>query len=517
MKRFLATPLLTLLFGALPIVISAQQLETSEVLQASEEPDSLIVHHFDSLVSQHLPKGGNVAIYAYDLSSRKPLYSYQADKLGRPASNMKLLTTITALAQEASDEPFQTEVWAEGSLSLHQDTLYGNLYVIGGMDPEFDDTALDSLVDQVAGQPFTTLCGNLYGDLSLRDSIPYGDGWCWDDTPFNYQPWLSPLLLNKGVVKVTVKPAKEKGAPAEVSVTPASSYYTIENLSQSRTPSAGKLRIDRDWMEQRNHITIRGNVERAQSRELTVHRSQDHFMHTFAERLQARGIKIISPTAEGRNENGNPSETVSLCYQWGELFSEADSLREESATRRCIARHETPMQTVVDRIMKESDNLNTEAVLTRLGHQTTHRRHIHSEDGLNAVRKQIEAMGLNPDDYNLADGCGLSNYNYISPQLLVAFLHYAFHRTDLFQKLYKALPVAGVDGTLENRMMKGSPAYKNVHAKTGTISGISSLSGYLQGRSGHWIAFSIMNQNQLSGRKARKMQDILCEEMVNWF
>ena len=70
MKRFLATPLLTLLFGALPIVISAQQLETSEVLQASEEPDSLIVHHFDSLVSQHLPKGGNVAIYAYDLSSR---------------------------------------------------------------------------------------------------------------------------------------------------------------------------------------------------------------------------------------------------------------------------------------------------------------------------------------------------------------------------------------------------------------------------------------------------------------
>ena len=66
-------------------------------------------------------------------------------------------------------------------------------------------------------------------------------------------------------------------------------------------------------------------------------------------------------------------------------------------------------------------------------------------------------------------------------------------------------------------MMKGSPAYKNVHAKTGTISGISSLSGYLQGRSGHWIAFSIMNQNQLSGRKARKMQDILCEEMVNWF
>ncbi len=511
MKRFLATPLLTLLFGTLPMVVSAQQQQTAEVLQMTEAPDSLIVNHFDSLVSQHLPKGGNVAIYAYDLSSRKPLYSYQADKLGRPASNMKLLTTITALAQEASDEPFQTEVWAEGSLSLHQDTLYGNLYVIGGMDPEMDDAALDLLVNRVARQPFTTICGTLYGDLSLRDSIPYGDGWCWDDTPFNYQPWLSPLLLNKGVVKVTVKPAKEKGAPAEVSVTPASSYYTIENLSQSRTPSAGKLRIDRNWMEQGNHLTIRGNVERVQSRELTVHRSQDHFMHTFAERLQDRGIKVINPAAEGYDENVTPS------YQWGELFSEADSLREESATRRCIARYETPMQTVVDRIMKESDNLNTEAVLTRVGHQTTHRRHIHTEDGLNAVRKQIESMGLNPNDYSLADGCGLSNYNYISPQLLVAFLHYAFHRTDLFQKLYKALPVAGVDGTLENRMKKGSPAYKNVHAKTGTISGISSLSGYLQGRSGHWIAFSIMNQNQLSGREARKMQDILCEEMVKRF
>ena len=74
--------------------------------------------------------------------------------------------------------------------------------------------------------------------------------------------------------------------------------------------------------------------------------------------------------------------------------------------------------------------------------------------------------------------------------------------------------MAGIDGTLKGRMKKGSPAYGNVHAKTGTISGISSLSGYLQGRSGHWIAFSIMNQNQLSGRDARHMQDILCEQMI---
>jgi hypothetical protein len=153
-------------------------------------------------------------------------------------------------------------------------------------------------------------------------------------------------------------------------------------------------------------------------------------------------------------------------------------------------------------------------MLCRLGAQFTGGRHISAEDGLSAIRRLIKKLGYVPDRYNLADGCGLSNYNYISSELLVAFLKFAYSRTDVFQKLYKALPIGGVDGTLKNRMKKGTPSYKKVHAKTGSFTAINCLAGYLKADNGHQIAFAIMNQNVLSGREARKFQDTVCDILI---
>lgn len=90
----------------------------------------------DSLIKKMLPEASEVGISVYDLTAKKPLYSYRADKLSRPASTMKLLTAITALSRPDADEPFRTEVWHDGV--IEHDTLQGNLYVVGGFDPEFD-------------------------------------------------------------------------------------------------------------------------------------------------------------------------------------------------------------------------------------------------------------------------------------------------------------------------------------------------------------------------------------------
>ena len=90
----------------------------------------------------------------------------------------------------------------------------------------------------------------------------------------------------------------------------------------------------------------------------------------------------------------------------------------------------------------------------------------------------------------------------------------AYSRTDVFQKLYKALPIGGVDGTLEFRMKKGTLSHRNVHAKTGSFTAINCLAGYLKARNGHEIAFAIMNQNALSGREARAFQDAVCDEVI---
>ena len=126
----------------------------------------------------------------------------------------------------------------------------------------------------------------------------------------------------------------------------------------------------------------------------------------------------------------------------------------------------------------------------------------------------MEQLGHNPAGYRVADGCGLSHYDYLSPELLVSFLRYAYADSKIFSKLYKALPVGGVDGTLKHRLGRGTPSYKRVYAKTGSYTGINCLAGYLQAKNGHWLAFAVMNQNVLSGRRARALQDALCNALV---
>lgn len=480
MKRIL---LYLLLSVCLPL-LSAQGVE--------KQIDSL-ASRIDTLIKHKLPQGSNVAISVFDLTDGKPLYGYQSDKLSRPASTMKLLTTITALSQPQADEPFRTEVWYKGV--INGDTLKGDLYVIGGYDPEFGDEALDSLVSAVGRLPFTVVQGKIYGDVTMKDSLYWGKGWLWDDNPESYQPYLSPLMLNKGVVTVTASPG-ERGETANLKCTPASTYYTLTNNTQTRTPSAGRFKVSRNWLTNGNNILVSGNVEGRRVGTVNVFSSEDFFMRTFMDRLQARGIRCI-PVGK---------TAPSLDYVFGEFQKDSVSVQ--------IVCYETPMQDVVNEIMKESDNLNAEAVLCRLGAQSTGKKHITAEDGLSAVRMLIKKLGYNPDRFNLADGCGLSNYNYISPDLLVAFLRHAYSRTDVFQKLYKALPIGGIDGTLKSRMQRGTRSYKNVHAKTGSYTAINCLAGYLRADNGHEIAFAIMNQNVLSGREARTFQDAVCEELM---
>lgn len=497
--KIMKKALLSLLLAACTLTLAAQEAKTEPLhtdtlapaVQEAVPADTLtadtlaLAHRLDSIVAKYLPNGSNAGIAIYDLTARRPVYDYQADRLSRPASTMKLLTAIAALSHPDAREPFRTEVWYQGTVQA--DTLRGDLYVVGGFDPEFDDEALDSLAEAVARLPFSVIAGKVYGDVSMKDSLHWGSGWLWDDNPSAFQPYLSPLMLEKGVVTVSARPA-ERGMPALLRCTPASTYYRLVNRTTSGNPRAGGFRLTRDWMHNSNTLVATGNVGRRTARVINLYSSQDFFMHTFVERLQERGV------------------TADPLYGFREFHPDSLAVR--------VAVHETSMQAVLDQCLKESDNLNAEALLYRLGKQATGRRYISADDGLDAVNDLIGQLDLDPDDYNLADGCGLSHYDYVTPELLVAFLRYAYGRTDVFQSLYKALPVSGVDGTLEHRMGYRTPGFRRVHAKTGTYTGVSCLAGYLQAKNGHWVAFAIMNQNTLSGRRARQFQDAVCYEVI---
>ena len=449
---------------------------------AQERDTDMLVHQLDSLVQTKMPQGGMVGVSVFDLNDNQPLYAYQADKLCRPASTQKLITAITALNQPRAQEPFRTEVWYKGEIA--NDTLRGDIYIIGGMDPELMETALDTLVDLTAAFPFHVITGQVYGDVSMRDSLYWGKGWIWDDNPESFQPYLSPLMLNKGFVKVTAIPTNS-GEPARLEVKPASTYFNIINETKTKTSSAGKFTVMRDWMNNANEITVSGNITARRVEEINVYSSQDFFMHTFLERL---GMKFT---------------LMQPWYNFAEL--------QKDSTCQLIAVYETSVQKVLKQMMKESDNLNAEAMSTRLGIQASGNTHVSADESLEAVQALVRALGLNPDDYRFADGCGLSMYDYVSPELLVALLRYAYNHDNIFPHLFRSLPVAGVDGTLKNRMRKGSPAYQRVHAKTGSYTGINTLAGYLETNSKRYLAFAIMCQNQIKASEARALQDAICE------
>lgn len=211
---------------------------------------------------------------------------------------------------------------------------------------------------------------------------------------------------------------------------------------------------------------------------------KDLFLERFQEQMAAAGIVV--------------SDSIPMA-----LLTKSD--RPTFTTLLCT-RHHTIEQVLV-KMMKESDNLFAEAVFYNISANAM--RPATARLSKKKMEETIRRAGITHSNYRIADGSGLSLYNYQTAEMQVALLKYAYRNSNIFESLYPSLPIAGIDGTLKKRMRKG-PCLNNVRAKTGTLTGVSSLAGYLTNRSGHLIAFSIINQGVLRASKAKAFQDAIC-------
>ena len=211
---------------------------------------------------------------------------------------------------------------------------------------------------------------------------------------------------------------------------------------------------------------------------------KDIFLTTFAEEVARLGINL---------------ENVRLVE--GRLPANARHLT--------TIRHNISL--VLDRMMKKSDNFYAEAVFYQTA-ASVRKSLAKATDATGVTRQLLKRLGLDANVYRLADGSGLSLYNYISAELLCTLLKHAWRTPKIHDALWVSLPIAGVDGTLEKRMTKG-PAEGNVRAKTGTVTGISSLAGYCQAENGHQLCFSIINQGVLRNADGRAFQDRFCQAL----
>lgn len=209
-----------------------------------------------------------------------------------------------------------------------------------------------------------------------------------------------------------------------------------------------------------------------------------------------------------------------LCYMLnnkGIVFSSTEPYRElsEPSDRGWnLTTLYTPISEVLTPMLKDSHNTYAECMLRNLCDTGIY---TWSYDNCkDCVRSLVKEAGGNTDNYTIIDGSGLSHDNKTTPELLIKILCYAYQNEDLFSVIYENLPIAGEDGTLSKRMVNGS-AYKNVHAKTGTLNGVSTLAGYATASNGHQLAFAILVNDIRGISLGKALQDDICKELTRQF
>ena len=212
---------------------------------------------------------------------------------------------------------------------------------------------------------------------------------------------------------------------------------------------------------------------------------KDEFMTVFASMLREAGIVV-------------EASIITAPYS-------------KDALMLCVRSHQ--LKEILIPMLKESDNLYAESVFYHIA-ASQGARPAKASHARQLVKKELSKAGVTGVPYKIADGSGLSLYNYVTPELMVKLLCYAYRHTNIFMQLYPALPVAGQDGTLKKRMMNTS-ANGKVKAKTGTVTGVSSLAGYLTSANGHVLAFCILNQGVLRNADGRDFQDKVCTALCN--
>lgn len=451
-----------------------------------------------------------VAVKVVSLDTGRTLYEENAHKLLRPASNMKLYTVAAALDRLSPDYRFMTSVYASSRPDA-TGTLHGDLVVYGRGDPSIAasfnkgnyNKGIDDLAARIAAAGVKRVEGDLIGDESYFTGPPFGTGWEWDDLTWYYGAEVSALTVNDNALDLFVKPGASVGAPCLIATGPTTSLMTI--LNRTTTVPRG---VKRDVTVYRgigqNVLEVSGQLpldDKGYSGSVGISHPAMLFVEMLRSLLARRGVVIT-----GRSRTVDARVRESLASAMVQTSSPALNPNSSQNSRVEIASMQSPpLSLIAAQTLKPSQNLYTELILRTLGKvaATPATETRTSENaGLEVVKKFLGEAGLNAGSLVLTDGSGLSRNDMVSADATLQLLTYmSRHR---YASVFRdALPIAGVDGTLKNRL-KGTLAENNLRAKTGTLSSASSLSGYVTSAAGEHLAFSIMVNNYPESTDARR-------------
>jgi D-alanyl-D-alanine carboxypeptidase/D-alanyl-D-alanine-endopeptidase (penicillin-binding protein 4) len=434
----------------------------------------------DSLVDVPEFRNAHWGILVVDAARGETLYTRNADKLFMPASNQKLLTGSTALTQLGPDFHWSTTYLARGP--QRAGVLEGDLVVRGTGDPSMSAHAyhgdalapLRAIGDSLRARGMTRIRGQLVAAPSPFTDAPLGYGWSWSELDEPYSAGVDALFFNEGFGEIVVRGGARAGDPATATSRPISSYpalvlhvRTVARAMPGASPADSMaalpvITLERDSI--RGTIVVSGTIAAGDSsvQELAYRDQPGAYLAALGEALRASGITIDAARTDTTARLDSLLTTTSL------------------PLREVMPLFEKPSQNQIGELLFKT------LALTKTGIGI-------ADSAAQVVTRQLLAWGVQPDGFVVHDGSGLSRHDYVSPRTLVRVLDVMRQSPD-FKLFYDALPIAGVDGTIRNRM-KGTSAAGNVHAKTGTIDKARSLSGYVTTADGRLLLFSALCNN----------------------
>ena len=449
---------------------------TTRPSPASPAPPPLpaLARDLDAILAQPALQHGYWGVVVKSLARDETLFAVNARKLMLPASSMKVVTLAAAAEKLGWEFRYETTLHTAGPVEAG--TLQGDLVIVGTGDPSLG--AADGMADRLFAEwaevlkqrGIRTIAGRVIGDDNRFEDEALGFGWSWDDLPDDYAAGVGALQFNENAVRITVAPGPAAGDTAAVSVTPGGSGLNLAgNVVTGASGGAASITTRRlpgsTTLELRGTIPLGANPS---TLAVAVDNPTMFFAAALRTALIANGIDVRGEAADIDDVRPAPRITGAPLVTY----------------------RSPPLSALAERLMKVSQNQYAETFL-----KTVSEGEVRSAAaGRTAALAILHAWGVQPSELIMRDGSGLTRYDFVSPEALVTVLGHVYRDAKLRGPFEASLPIAGRDGTLANRM-KGTPAEGNVRAKSGSMTGVRSLSGYVRTAGGEDLVFAIVANN----------------------
>jgi serine-type D-Ala-D-Ala carboxypeptidase/endopeptidase (penicillin-binding protein 4) len=458
---------------------TAFALSAVNAASADTVSDAALVSTLDQVFADSRLAGSTTGMQVRDGATGAVIYAHNADQRVIPASNEKLMTSAAALEVLGTGYRFHTVVLYSGTKS--GSTVTGNLYLRGQGDPTMTYAQFDALAAGVASKGIKKVTGSLVADDSWFDHVPLGLDWSWQDEPFFDNAPISALTVaadanyDTGALSIADTPGTAAGKAGVLSVSPANSAVTIvNNTVTGKQGSADTVTATRAHGS--STITVSGSTPlkptAAHTSLVALQNPTTVAIGVFRDALKRHGVTVTGSTTTGTT----PSTGTTVVWDHGSIT----------------------LAQLLPSFLKLSNNGHAELLTKAMGRAKTPGSAGSWSTGLAASTAALKALGVDTSKITMGDGSGLSRRDWLTTSQIATLLTAAQARP-WFATWYAALPIAGdpdpmIGGTLRSRMV-GTPAAENLHGKTGTLTGVNSLSGYVKDKSGRTLVFSSISNS----------------------